>query len=102
MHAAVERHRGAIEELCRRYGVRTLDVFGSATTDEFDVTRSDVDFLVEFDLDAPGMTALGQYFGFKEELERLLGRPVDLIEGRLRNPYFRRSVEATREPLYAA
>ena len=102
MHPAVEQHRAAIVELCRRYGVRTLDVFGSATTDEFDEARSDVDFLVEFDLDTPGMTALGQYFGFKEEMERLLGRPVDLVEGRLKNPYFRRSVQQSREPLYAA
>ena len=37
----------AIGELCRRYGVRRLVLFGSAVTDRFDPSRSDVDFLVE-------------------------------------------------------
>ena len=101
MHAAVEQHREAIEELCRRYGVTKLDVFGSATRDDFDEARSDVDFLVEFD-DVPGLGALRQYFGFKEDLEQLLGRPVDLVEGTIENPYVLRSVEESREPLYAA
>ncbi len=102
MHASVEQHRAEIEDLCRRYGVPTLDVFGSAARHDFDEARSDVDFLVEFAYYVPGMSALGQYFGLKEDLEQLLGRPVDLVSGELENPYFRRSVEATREPLYAA
>ncbi len=101
MHVTVEQHREAIEELCRRYGVTKLDVFGSATGDDFDEARSDVDFLVEFD-DVPGLGALRQYFGFKEYLEKLLGRPVDLVEGTIENPYVLRSVEESREPLYAA
>lgn len=80
MHAAVEQHRAAIEELCRGYGVTQLDVFGSATRDDFDEATSDVDFLVEFE-HVPDLRALRQYFGFKEDLEKLLGRPVDLVEG---------------------
>lgn len=102
MHASVEQHRAAIEDLCRRYGVRTLDVFGSATRDDFDEARSDVDFLVEFGSRPPEMSALRQYFGLKEDLEQLLGRSVDLVSGRVENPYLRRSVEADRELLYAA
>ncbi|MBA3293193.1 MAG: nucleotidyltransferase domain-containing protein [Geodermatophilaceae bacterium] len=100
MHASVEKHRPEIVELCGQYGVRTLDVFGSATTDDFDEERSDVDLLVEFSRDVPGMSGLRQYFGFKEALEKLLGRSVDLVEGELENPYLRRSVEQTREPLF--
>lgn len=101
MHVAVEQHRDAIEALCRRYGVTKLDVFGSATRDDFDEARSDVDFLVEFS-DVPGLGALRQYFGFKEDLEQLLGRPVDLVEGAIENPFVLRSVEESREPVYAA
>lgn len=101
MHAAVAQHRAAIEELCRRYGVTKLDVFGSATRDDFDEARSDVDFLAEFD-DGPGLRALRQYFGFKEDLEALLGRSVDLVSGRLENPFFRAAVAETREHVYAA
>lgn len=101
MHASVEKHRAEIEALCRRYGVTTLDVFGSATTDDFDEQRSDVDFLVDFSYNT-GRGALEDYFGLKCDLEALLGRSVDLVSGELENPYLRKSIEGTREPLYAA
>jgi predicted nucleotidyltransferase len=56
--------------------VRRLNLFGSAARGDFDPQRSDVDFLVEFD--RTHTDAL--YFGLKEALEGLLGRPVDLVE----------------------
>jgi predicted nucleotidyltransferase len=50
MHPYLNAHREEISALCRRYDVRRLEVFGSATDPQrFDVTRSDVDFLVEFE-----------------------------------------------------
>jgi predicted nucleotidyltransferase len=43
------------------------------------------------------------YFGLKDELERLFGLPVDLIAVQaIRNPYFREAVESTKRTLYAA
>lgn len=94
-------NREAIADLCRQYGVRRLAVFGSATTDEFDPDRSDVDFLVEFGDNGNG--GLDTYFGFKWALEELLGRPVDLVAPKaLRNPYFAAEVHRTIEELYAA
>ena len=42
-------HLAEIPDLCRRYGVARLEVFGSAVTDAFDLARSDIDFLIEFD-----------------------------------------------------
>lgn len=102
MHASIEKHRAEIEELCRRYGVRTLDVFGSATTDGFDEDRSDVDFIVDFS-EAARRNYFHAYFDLKEALEALLGRRVDMMTaGPIRNPFLRRGVEETREPLYAA
>jgi hypothetical protein len=90
-----------IADVCRRFHVCRLSVFGSATTEKFDPATSDVDFLVEFD---DGVDDLfGSYFGLKEELERLLGRQVDLVMPKsLENPYFAASVERTRRDLYAA
>ena len=39
--------------------------------------------------------------GFADALEQLLGRRVDLItEESIRNPYFRREIDATRQPVY--
>ncbi len=91
----------AVAELCRRFQVQRLSVFGSALTADFDPATSDVDFLVEFIDGAEGL--FDAYFGLKEELERLLGRPVDLVMPKaLANPYFAESVNRTRRDLYAA
>lgn len=88
--------------LCRKHGVRRLDLFGSAASDYFDPDESDLDFLVEFNELSPGSYA-DAYFGLLEGLEELFGRPVDLVvDAAIRNPYFRRSVEQTRSPVYAA
>lgn len=93
--------RDAITDLCHRFGVRRLAVFGSSVTGRFDEARSDVDFLVEFTKGRQGR--FDAYFGLKEELETLLGRPVDLVTpSALENPYFAASVEASAEELYAA
>lgn len=101
MHPIVELKRDEIAALCRRLAVHRLDVFGSATSEEFDVEHSDVDVLVEFQTDVVG--GLGRYFDLKDGLELILGRPVDVLSARsIRNPYFEAEVRATRERLYAA
>lgn len=44
---------------------------------------------------------LAQYFDFKESLEAMFGRPVDIISsGNIRNPYVRRAVERSKIPVY--
>jgi uncharacterized protein len=97
----LELDEEAIAAACRRFGVRRLAVFGSAATEAFDPERSDADFLVEFGPDPT--SRFDAYFGLKEELERLVGRPVDLVMAKaLDNPYFAASVERSRRELYAA
>lgn len=54
MPGPVATDREAIGELCRRYCVHSLVMFGSAVTEHFDHSRSDVDFLVKF-ADDPGI-----------------------------------------------
>ena len=100
----IESHRAEIAALCRRFHVRKLEVFGSAARgDDFDPAKSDVDFLVEFDRSHPDATAFSTYFDFKEALEALLGRPVDLINpARVENPYLRAAIDRSRQPLYGA
>jgi predicted nucleotidyltransferase len=90
----------ALDELCRRFHVRELVLFGSANTDQFDPKRSDIDFIVEFDRSA-GHDIAADYFGFKEEAEALFGRSVELMrKGPIRNPYLRRSVERNQRQLF--
>jgi len=103
MHVVVSSKRDALAELCLRFHVRRLEVFGSAARSvDFDVARSDVDFLVEFDRDAAA-PALQQFFGFAKALRHLLGRPVDLVEhGAVRNPFVLAEMNEAREVVYAA
>ena len=103
MIAEISSHRDEVRELCRRFHVRRLDLFGSAARGDFDPARSDLDFLVEFDLDAPEASSLETFFGFKQALEKLFGRSVDLVEpGAMRNPYLKASIERSREAVFEA
>jgi predicted nucleotidyltransferase len=102
MHPLIEARRTEIQGLCRRLGIRRLDIFGSATSEAFDLDSSDVDVLVEFD-DRAEFDYYSTYFALKEGLERLLGRAVDVVSvTSIRNPYFHDQVMRTRQPLYAA
>lgn len=92
----------ALDEICRRYGVRRLELFGSATGEAFDAKKSDLDFLVEIE-PPPGVGYADTYFGLREALEALFERPVDLVTlGSVRNPYFLESISRSRRLLYAA
>lgn len=102
MVPAIESRRSQLDELCRRMGVRRLEVFGSAARHDFDQALSDIDFLVEFEPDS-GRSALETYFGFKDELEALFARPVDLVmPAAIRNPYIRAEIERAKQVVYAA
>ena len=101
MYADLELKRERVAELCRRFGVLRLDVFGSAVRDDFDPERSDIDLLVRLE-DVPPVEYSRHYFDLKEALERLLGRRVDLVtEPSLANPFFKARVLHERQPIYA-
>ncbi len=102
MHKVIEEQRTALHQLCARYHVQRLSLFGSAANNQFDPATSDLDFLVEFQPLKPGEYA-NAYFGLREELEALFQRPVDLVmASAVKNPYFREQLEATKVELYAA
>jgi predicted nucleotidyltransferase len=91
-----------IRELCRRAGVRRLDLFGSASGSNYSIHPNDVDVLVEFGPLPPGHR-FDAYFLVKEGLEQILGTPVDVVSAeKIINPCFRTQVLEQREQLYAA
>ena len=97
----IEEHRTEIAEICRRFGVQRLDVFGSAArVTDFDPARSDVDFLLTY---LPGcMPGMDGYLDLSDELSGLLGYKVDLVmAGAVRNPIVKADIERWKEPLYA-
>lgn len=102
MNSVLDQHQAEIAALCRRYGVRRLELFGSGISQDFDPQRSDLDFLVDFDSGGT-QDLFHRYFGLNEALEHLLGRKVDLVMvGAMKNPFFIESVNKTRQNVYAA
>ena len=102
MQSLIEAKRTQLARLCREHHVRRLEVFGSVARADFDPATSDLDFLVEFEPIAPVAYAQA-YFSLKEALETLFKRPVDLVTpASLNNPYFRASLAASSERVYAA
>ena len=102
MHPAIDQYKHDISIICKRYRVSKLDVFGSAARNhDFNPTDSEADFLIEF---APEVqVGLGEFIGIKTELEKLLGRHVDLLEPEaIVNPYVLASINRNRESVYAA
>lgn len=105
MHAAVTANSDAIAELCRRFHVRRLEVFGSAAREQdFDPQHSDADFLIEFE---PAVKpTIDLLLDVEDALQQALGRPVDLVERRVieTSPNYlrRRQILREAEPLYAA
>jgi uncharacterized protein len=85
MIADIAQHRQELRDLCRRFHVRRLEVFGSAARGDFDPAKSDIDFLVEFAVEEGD---LGRFVDFKEALEALLNRRIDLVD--------RKAIEASR------
>jgi len=69
------RRRSEVLSIAARHGVSSISVFGSVARGE-PGSRSDVDFLVEFE---PGRS-LGDLVTLWEDLESALGCPVDIVE----------------------
>jgi len=103
MTSIVEDNRKALKDLCVKYRVRRLELFGSALIDKnFDIEKSDLDFLVEF-LPLKAGEYADAYFGLLEAIENLFNRHVDLVMTRaIKNPYFLEAINKSRKVLYAA
>ncbi|HNW13014.1 MAG TPA: nucleotidyltransferase domain-containing protein [Candidatus Rifleibacterium sp.] len=89
-----------IEKICKKYEAKSLTLFGSALTEEFNPDSSDLDFLLELTTPENGFD---RYFGIKEELEKLLNREVDLVMPKaIRNPYLKESIYSKLKRCYDA
>ena len=103
MNSIVKEKLPQIVELCKKYRVTRLYLFGSAATGEGFDERSDLDFLYSFDEDLPLLDYADNFLDFAEALQALMEREIDLVgEKYMRNPYFIASVERSKQLLYAA
>ena len=91
----------AVRQLCRTRGISRLELFGSALRDDFR-EDSDVDLLATVRPDVK--CGLFEWVELKEGLEKIFGRPVDLVSRRAiersQNPYRKRSILKHTEPIY--
>jgi len=101
MATKVDLKTEQLQKICKKFNVKELYIFGSAITDNFS-ENSDLDFIVKFDRQGYE-GAFDQFIDFKQELEQVCGRPVDLYHlKKFRNSIFQQEVERTKELLYAA
>jgi predicted nucleotidyltransferase len=91
-----------ISQLCQTYSVKSMYIFGSAGKTNTFNDNSDIDLLISFkDLSVEEYT--DNYFALQYKLRELFKREIDLLtENSLSNPYFIKSIEQTKELLYAA
>lgn len=97
----IELNLHKIIELCKRFHVRKLWVFGSILTPRFN-KDSDVDFCVDFDWEKiPLLESADNFFDFQYSLEEIFHRKIDLVDdSAVRNPYFRAELNETRKLIY--
>jgi uncharacterized protein len=89
-----------IEAFCRKFGVEELSLFGSVLREDSG-SDSDVDVMLKF-LPGHGFT-FENTPDIQDELERIFGRSVDVIEkGRVRNPIRRGAIMSSYRVVYAA
>ncbi len=89
----------AVADFCRRHHVREFALFGSVLRDDF-TPESDVDVLIDF-LPQTRVTFF-DLSHFKDELEEMFHREVDLVTKRSLHPVIASDVLASREVLYVA
>lgn len=88
-----------IQQLCKSGKVKSLFAFGSVTREDFH-TQSDIDLVVDFEEKDP-FKYTDLYFAFKQQLESVLDKPIDLLEARaIRNPYFKEELDKTQVVIY--
>ena len=89
-----------VRELCAEYGVVKIELFGSAATDDFDPSRSDVDLVATFgERDVRGFAK--RFFAFESAIQAVFAWPVDLLtSSTFDNPFMQRTVDRTIRTIY--
>ena len=95
----VEKNIDLIRDLCKNHHVSRLFIFGSVLSNRFKKS-SDIDLIVDFQgIDLYNYA--DNYFDFKDSLEHLFKREVDLLEDKaVNNPYLRQSIDSSKQLIY--
>ena len=100
MPSRIDIPREKIEDFCRRWKMKEMAIFGSVLREDFG-PESDVDYLVTFFEQA--RWSLFDWVEMIEELRKITGREIDLVDREsIRNPFRRCSILARMEVIYGA
>ena len=95
----IEQHKDSLTKLCQNFQVEKMYLFGSALGVRFN-DKSDLDFLVRFK-PIERSEYFDNYIGFKENLESLFKRKVDLLEEQaLKNPILINAINNSKKVVY--
>jgi uncharacterized protein len=86
--------------LCKSHKVSKMYAFGSSVTELFDPVKSDIDVVVNIDIEdaADRGDAL---LSLWDKLESLFNRKVDLLtDDSIKNPFLKKSIERTKKMIY--
>lgn len=96
----ISRHIEQIRSICSEHNVEQLFIFGSVAADNIK-EQSDVDILVQFSPQLNPVKYFDNYMDFKEKLESVLDRKVDIVENQaVRNPVFRKILDRDKVLIY--
>lgn len=96
----IEKYFDRLYELCQKYRVEKLYIFGSALTDRFDINTSDIDLVVELQ-DLPPVEKGETLLILWEELETLFQRKVDLLTDQpVSNPILKKQIDRSKLLIY--
>ena len=96
----LKERNGEFVTLCKQHRVDRIYAFGSSVNDRFDPVKSDIDVVVELDIQDP--IEYGEaLLAFWDKLEFFFNRKVDLLtDASINNPYLRKSIDSTKKLIY--
>ena len=100
MNRIITENIEKIKEYCKEYNVKELYAVGSVVSDKFS-EKSDIDLLIKFEnISVEEYT--DNYFILHKLFRKIFNRKIDLITDKsLSNPFFIKSIEKTKQLLYA-
>lgn len=104
MIPVIKNNIHAITEACKKMGVQSLHLFGSAAREDDFKETSDLDFLYRFQTNEHGMLVTPyDYFDLLFQLESITKRKVDLVAAdKMQNKHFLQRVSKNQIKLYEA
>jgi len=100
MPARLHYEQNELADICQRYGIVELSLYGSVLRDDFDPKRSDIDVLVAFKEEAD--KSLFTLVDIQDALTQLFDRQAHLCTRGSISRYFREEVLREAEVQYVA